>query len=289
MSGRLFPNFCEPISADIAPYIQQAIIDEIHEIYPNVTIVPVGSVGKKPEFNSDIDIAVVCTDINQLREIISCVFDYTDAITIESLYIISIKYPYKINNEIKYVQCDFINVWNVDYTNFRYYCPNYINNESKYKVGQKIMFATMVLNHCNDLKNNGCEENQYGKYIFAPTGLFHRIYDMNKEIYTETFVTTNVQKIVDMCFTDGDKSHFNSVETLWEAIHSDKYKYPEEVKSLERNFFVNCWRKGWENIVPEDFKLQYWSNEEIWNIINKQQHINKINNIFAKVADMENK
>ena len=289
MGGRIFNGICEPISADIAIYIQQAIIDEIHDIYPNITIIPVGSVGKKSDFNSDIDIAIICKDINQLRDIIMSVFDYTESITMESLYIISIKYPYKIENKIKYVQCDFINVWDIEYTKFRYYCPNYINNESKYKVGQKIMFATMVINHCNDLKQQNCNTNQYGKYLFTPTGLFHRIYDIDKMIYTDTFVTTNVQEIVSMCFNDNDASHFNSIETLWEAIHSDKYKYPEEVKSLEKNFFVNCWRKGWENIVPEDFELQYWSNEEIWELINKQSKINKINNIFCKLANMENK
>lgn len=289
MGGRIFNGICEPVSANIAPYIQQAIIEEIHDIYPNLTIIPVGSVGKKSDFNSDIDIAVICKDIDQLQDIITSVFDYTESITMESLYIISIKYPYKIEEEIKYVQCDFINVWDTEYTKFRYYCPNYINNESKYKVGQKIMFATMVINHCNDLKKQNCNTNQQGKFIFAPTGLFHRIYDTNKMIYTDIFITTSVQKIVSMCFNDNDPSHFNSIETLWEAIHSDKYKYPEEVKSLERNFFVNCWRKGWESIVPEDFELQYWSNEEIWEIINKHKRSNKINNIFAKLSDMENK
>ena len=47
MGGRIFNGICEPISADIATYIQQAIIDEIHDIYHNITIIPVGSVGKK--------------------------------------------------------------------------------------------------------------------------------------------------------------------------------------------------------------------------------------------------
>ena len=28
------------------------------------------------------------------------------------------------------------------------------------------------------------------------------------------------------------------------------------------------------NIVPEDFKLKYWTNEQIWNAIHKQSNIN---------------
>jgi hypothetical protein len=92
-----------------------------------------------------------------------------------------------------------------------------------------------------------------------------------------------------MCFSDSNRNHFNSVETLWEAIHSDIFKYPDEVKSIEKNFFVNCWRKGWVNIVPENFKLQYWTNEELWYFMNKQDKINKINHSIAKIVDMENK
>ena len=68
---------------------------------------------------------------------------------IESFYIVSIKYPYKINDEnIKFVSCDFIQVIDENYTKFRYECPDYTKNESNYKTGMKIMFASMILNHC---------------------------------------------------------------------------------------------------------------------------------------------
>ena len=73
MSGQLFYNICDKIDAKIAPFIQQAIIKEILDVYPNLIIIPIGSVGKKSDFNSDIDIAIVTKDINQLKEIISSV------------------------------------------------------------------------------------------------------------------------------------------------------------------------------------------------------------------------
>lgn len=291
MSGRLFDN-AEPISSLIAPAIQSNIINEIKEIFPDLICIPIGSVGKRcdNDFNGDIDIAIKCKDVETLRHIIDNVFYYIeDTIVTESLYIVSIKYPYSIDGKtIKYVQVDFMNVWDEDYTRFRYYCPDYRKNESNYKVGQKIMFASMLLNHVKE-KYDGLNDKHLVKFDFRPTGLFRYWYDVKCNLLHEQFVTIDVAKIVNMCFSDGNKNHFNSVETLWEAIHSDIFKYPNEVKSIEKNFFINCWRKGWVNIVPENFKLQYWTNEELWYFMNKQDKINKINRSIAKIANMENK
>ena len=68
----------------------------------------------------------------------------------------------------------------------------------------------------------------------------------------------NVDEIVNMVFDDGDRSHFNSAETLWEGIHSEHYKYPEEVKILEARLMINSYRKGWKEIIDSgDFKMKY--------------------------------
>lgn len=283
MSGKLFKNKCTPIQTKLAPIVQQYIIDILHSIYPKLVCLPIGSVGKKniDDYNSDIDIAIQCKDIETLQKIISSVFETDSIITIESLYIVSIAYPYKFADEpTKYVQCDFILMWDKAYTAFRYYCPNYINNESKYKVGAKIMFANMILNHTKE-KNENLDKDYYiGQFDFRPTALYKFIFDTKNVKYLEEFITTNPIDIAKICFKDGDTKHFNSVETLWDAIHSNIFKYPDEVKSIEKNWFVNCWRKGWTSIVPEDFKLSYWTNEEIWKYINKQKQINTINQMF---------
>jgi len=204
-----------------------------------------------------------------------------DYVKVESYYIISIAYPYQINGEenIRYVQCDFILMWDEEYTKFRYYCPNYINNESEYKTGAKIMFANMILNHTAE-RYNGIDNGMTAKFDFRPNALYRFVCDIKNKRYYDEFITTSVNKIVNMCFTDGDRSHFNTVETLWESIHSNVFTAPEEVRSIEKNWFINCWRKGWTSIVPENFKLQYWTNEEIWSFIHKQETINKINQLF---------
>ena len=286
MSGRVkFKHKCEPILSEIAPQVQQQIINELKKEYKDIIYIPLGSVGKKPidEYNGDIDIAIKCQTIEELEQIINTTFYYLDSIKMESYYIVSVPFPYQINGEkeIKYVQCDFMLMWDEEYTKFRYYCPNYINKESNYKTGAKIMFANMILNH-TPARYDNIHEGFSAKFDFRPTALYRYIYDLTKMQYCEEYITTDINKIAKMCFTDGDITHFNTVESLWKAIHSDIFVNPNEVKSIEKNWFVNCWRKGWTSIVPENFELQYWTNEEIWAFIKKQDKINKINQIFDR-------
>lgn len=278
MSNHIF-NETEKIPALIAPKIQKEIIDRILDKFPELGILPIGSVGKKKDndFNGDIDIAILCHDIEELKWMIKKVFYDLDSYTIESYYIISIKYPYEYNGETKYVQCDFMIMWNPEYTAFRYYCPDYRKDESKYKVGAKIMFANMILNHCDE-KNKNLPNGYVGKFDFRPTALFRYVYDLNNFVYKEEFITDNPKEIASYVFYDGDVHHFDSVETLWNAVHdSHVFKNIEQTPIIEQNFFRNCFRKGWTSIIPEDFKLEYNSIEDIYKIINRQKLINKIN------------
>lgn len=283
MSGRIFPNKCKPILGEIAPLVQQQILDELYKTHKDLVCIPLGSVGRilPNEYNGDIDIAVKCKTLEQLEYIVNSTFYYLDQVKIESYYVVSIAFPYQINgeDEINYVQCDFIMMWDEEYTKFRYYCPNYLNHESFYKTGAKIMFANMILNHV-PARYKDVPKGMSAKFDFRPTALYRYIYDIENLRYTEEYITSDVDRIVRMCFTDGDRKHFNSVESIWSAIHSNIFINPKEVKSIEKNWFVNCWKKGWTSIVPEDFELQYWKNYEIWKYINKQAKINKINNLF---------
>lgn len=269
----------EPIHAEIAPIVQESIINEMLEKYPELEILPIGSVGKKGEgqFNSDIDLAIRIKDAESLKLLIEDIFDYIPVVTVESLYIVSIPYPYEFKNELKYVQCDFMIMWDREYTAFRYKCPDYSKNESNYKVGAKIMFANMLLNHCLEEKNKNLTEGQFGKFDFRPTALYRFIFDINRSKWKEEFITTNPTEIAGYAFKDSDISHFDTVESLWKEVHSDNFKYPDEVKIIEKNWFVNCRRKGWTSIIPEDFELQYWTNDEILEFVNEQKMVNKIN------------
>ena len=140
----------------------------------------------------------------------------------------------------------------------------------------------MILNHVAGIRKDIIDKQYIVKADFTPIGLYRYIIDKENSRYREEFITTDVNKICAMCFTDADPKHFNSVESLWDAIHSPIFADPNEVKTIERNWFINCWRKGWASIVPEDFKIQYWTNDQIWGFINQQKMINNVNRIFTQ-------
>ena len=239
--------------------------------YPELEYCCIGSVGKKKlgDYNGDIDIAVKAEDIDELEKMIYKVFSYTESVSSKSYFIISIAYPYKDildDDKMKFAAVDFMLMKDKEYTQFRYYCPDYRKDESKYKVGMKIMWASTILNHTKErLDGVDLSNNEMGTLKFVPTGLYQTIFNKDTfEVISSRFITTNVDKIVNMVFNDGDRSHFNSVETLWEAIHSPCYKYPEEVKILEARLMINSYRKGWGDMInSRNFDMQYWTDAEI--------------------------
>lgn len=284
MSGKLFQldeQPAEKISASIAPGVQDMIMDDILAVYPDITLIGLGSVGKKPddEFNGDIDIGVTADSIEQLEEMMRNVFGDYAIVSSKTFYIVSCKYPYIYKEEpVKYVAVDFILVKDIDYTLFRYYCPDYRKKESKYKVGAKIMFASTILNHCNTV-DEGMPEGYHGQYDFSPVGLYkYTINNTNIRDYKKELVTLDVDTIVRIAFKTRGREVFNSVETLWEGIHSDDFKFPEKVKAIEANFFVASYRKCWEEQVKcEDFKLDHWTVDEINELLKRHSYYRRLN------------
>lgn len=273
MSGHIFKQITEPIEADIAVQIQSEIINKITEEYPDVICMRLGSVGHKTTASGDIDIGVKAATVNDLYNIILKVFGYTNTVKYESLYIVSIAYPYKDrNNNEKYVQCDFIQVVDEEYTRFRYYCPDYTKNESQYKVGHRIMFLNMILNHCYKEKYEGVPDTEYVKFDFSPIGLYRDISERSNILnyLRSDFLTTDVNRIMSMMAHISNREQFNTVESLWEFIHSDNFKYRDkETPRMEISFFTNCFLKGWTHVNPEDFKLQYVTLDDIYLAMNK--------------------
>lgn len=288
MSGRLFrigESKSEPIKSEMAPLVQQLVIKELLNVYPDLEFCCIGSVGKKKdgEFNGDIDIAIKTDSVEELETMIKKVFYYLDTVTSRSYYIVSVKWPYcdiLDNMAPKFVTVDFMVMRDKEYTEFRYYCPDYRKDESKYKVGVKIMWANTILNHCKErLDGVNIENDEMGMLRFVPDGLWQTVFSTKDfHVISKNFITTDVDKIVNMVFDDGKRDWFNSVETLWEGIHSNHFRYPEEVKILERNLMVNSYRKSWnEKIDPHDFDFKYWDVDDIIKECKKYEFEKRIN------------
>lgn len=258
MSSNLFKN-TEKIIAIDAIKVQNEIIKKLSNYTNMDNIIKIGSIGKhnNTHYHGDIDIAIKCQDFKELTDIIYKAFPihnyvhYTNSS--KNLYLHSIQYEYiNFNNEAKYVQVDFMVSTNIEYTKFRYYCPNYTKEQTKYKVYARILLLTVILNNCDNYT-----------YSLSPLGLYNK----QTKIYT-----TDVNTIMNMMFnSDVTLNDMSTVEKLWDILHSDKFKHHENLKKIERAFFVVAYSKPWEelNIHPKDFKLTYWTNEEITDISNE--------------------
>lgn len=287
---KVFRHETEPISAKIALSVQNDICERILNKYPDVELLKIGSVGHKrdDDTHSDIDIAIKCDTIEHLYDMISSVFG-DELATLETLYIVSYCHEYVDifdDYKTKYVQCDFMLSHDIEYTRFRYDCPDYKNDESNYKVGHKIMFMNMILNHCDE-KNEGCDDTCYGKYDFSPIGLYRNIITKTGyQLVDREFVTTDVETIMHIPFNDEiTYDDFISVETLWNALHTDKFKYPDELKIIELNLFKNSYRKGWTHINPHDFKCVHWTEEEINEFLKTYEIEHVLNNMLINNSE----
>ena len=279
MSGKLFEIAVEPIEQKYAAREQQKIIDMLND--NGYHAIGIGSVGHKNEPSGDLDIAVQSNTIEELEQIVRTTFSSVESVTVESIYIISIIHKYMTDdNEEKLVQVDFMQMVDEEYTKFRYWCPDYTNGESKYKVGHKIMLMNTILNHCVDERFKGIESPYYAKFEYSPIGLYREIANFEDFTTKLEFVTTDVSTIMNMCSNKSSFDDFKTVESLWEFIHSDRFKYTDEVRTIELSFFRNCDLKGWTWIKPEDFKLQYFTADDVNALLLFQKNLSSINRIL---------
>lgn len=283
MGGNLFRDKCTPITLEDANIVVDEIITKIKEKYPDEVILPVGSAGYK-EFSSDLDIAVLSSSIDNLKKIITSVFG-DDIYIAESLYIVSIPYKYNSNGKEKYVSIDFIQMVNVDYTYFRYKSPNYLKGESKYKVCTKIMLVGDLL-RVSPSRRFELEKNQEAWMDYSPIGLYRYVYETTGDsgLYYKQFISLDVDEIMRMIFKEPKREWFDTVESLWEALHMQEVISQDMVKEIEISFFVNCYRKTWEaQVNPKDFRLTYWTLEEVYSEMEKQLPIRVANQYLDKL------
>ena len=266
MSGNIFNN-TEKIIATDAIKIQNEIIEKLSHYIDRTNIIKIGSIGKhtNDHYHGDIDLAIKCNNFNELSDIVYKAFPDDKYIhyinSSKNLYLHSIQYEYiNFNNEIKYVQVDFILSTNIDYTKFRYFCPDYTKENTKYKVYARILLLSIILNNCDT-----------NTYSLTPIGLYNK--------HTKLYIT-NVNDIMNMMFnSDININDISTVEKIWNIIHSDKFKHSEYLKNIEKAFFIVSYSQPWEelNIYPEDFTLTYWTNEDINSICRQLDDINNIN------------
>lgn len=244
-----------PIPANMSMGIYREIEDKLIDTNSSLKghMGVLGSVGKKKtgDFNGDIDIAVEF-DRGQFENVLKKAFPDAEYAKSSLPNIISINYPYDYNGTIMYAQVDFMIVEDIEWAMFIYNSPDYTKNESQYKAALRnhlisIMVSEIPVEEQPQVNDNGDVETKWKHSLNFAFGVTKQFLDYRgkngllknpkriKEM--EQIITKNKKDFINLLFDGGNDSDFNSLESIWKALHN-KYKYPQKIKDIEERFFT---------------------------------------------------
>ena len=244
-----------PIPSHLALPMYEEIKSKLILIQKDLTdkIAVLGSVGKKKlgDFNGDIDIAVEY-DRSKFEDILKKAIPNAEYAKSSMPNIISINYPFEYQEVTQYGQVDFMIVDDLEWAEFIYSSPNFIEDESRYKAALRnhllsIMISEIPVDEQPQYNDAGEIETKWKYSLNFAFGVTKQLLDYRgkngllknpkklKEF--EQIITKNKKAFIDLLFEKGDDSDFKSLETVWKALHS-KYKYRGKIKDIEYRFFV---------------------------------------------------
>lgn len=240
---------CERIPSEVAMKLYTDIVDRIHSKYRNIETRVLGSVGKKRagDTNGDIDIAIKMDSKEDLKRIVDELFPECE----QSMqgFGISIGYKYDYKGQQKIGQVDFMLQDDLDWAEFYYHSPNYIENESQFKGAIRTNFLSIIVTSVPTEEDPEMDGDQYvtrWKYTSNSSGIWKQFLDYRgkkgllknpkkiKEL--EKLITKNKEELAQMLFHKPNIKDFNSAETLWKAVHSNNFKYPQMLPQIEERF-----------------------------------------------------
>lgn len=244
-----------PIPSHLALPMYEEIKSKLILIQKDLTnkIAVLGSVGKKKlgDFNGDIDIAVEY-DRSKFEDVLKKAIPDAEYAKSSMPNIISINYPFDNQGVTQYGQVDFMIVSDLEWAEFIYSSPNFIEDESRYKAALRnhllsIMISEIPVDEQPQYNDAGEIETKWKYSLNFAFGVTKQLLDYRgkngllknpkklKEF--EQVITKNKKAFIDLLFEKGDDSDFKSLETVWKALHS-KYKYRGKIKDIENRFFV---------------------------------------------------
>ena len=287
----------DKIPAEIAPILYKEIEDKVKEAYPDVDMAALGSLGKKPagQTTGDIDIAITIEGEENIRKLIETLWPGYEIADRSAKGVVSWAYPWKKNGKSGKAQIDFMSTNNMDWTKWRYDSPDYTKGESKYKAAVKDYILRGVLSSIpvKDAKDEFYDDGKPKKkwrHTFTVDGIFKKLeshegkkgYKASADTIINELVTDDPNEVMKFIFPNGySASDFKSAESIWKAIHSDKWTWGDKaLEYAEENFFKNyvylrekkkkdgttvmCSVKGADSIIidPKDFPCTIYKPEE---------------------------
>lgn len=242
------------IPASVGPKIFAEVEAKLEKV-SGYEMAVLGSVGKKadPDTNGDIDIAVLTNDKDHLIDCIEQAFPDCEINTKTGPGIVSIGYPYELPGGNTIVaQVDFMMVDDLEWAEFFYGSPDYTKNESLYKAALRnwlmsITFSCLPVGELPLTDEDGKTLAKW-KYAFSAAGVNKQwleyrsksggfLKSPKKVKEMEQFITKNWKEVLGMVFKNPDKKQFNSVESLWRALHSNEFLHSRAVlDEIEQRF-----------------------------------------------------
>lgn len=277
-----------PIPAYIAPLVYKEIEDKIKNWKSGMKFAPIGSLGKKADdqFTGDIDIAISLSK-DEVIKMVEEIFPDYELNKFTSNKVVSLGYPYDINGKSGIAQIDFMFDMDIEWAKWRFSSPDLKNGESKYKATPKVYLIQHIVS-CIPVKDMETEYFDSGevkrrwRYTFNQEGVFKYLAEyINKQkgknygkpkksadkLFYE-FVTNDPQNVMKFIFGDNevDPKIFNTVEKLWDAIHSDLWPWGDEVlgkveERWDKEYIHGNGMKEYP-VDPEDFKYSVYKPNE---------------------------
>ena len=299
-----------------------SIIDKVDEILSGLGLVRgkdwdmVGSAGKKKaeDTSGDIDISIERSKLEKyfgssdLKILFKELSKYLEELGYDRQKISfdQVSFGLPINDADDIVQVDFELTRSLEWSRFAKYSPDYRKNESKYKGHVRNILMMCIVKYCFKktikritLDDDSVIDGEIETFVIRlADGLYqtrkHRFGKREGTIIKEPklmreydkLITDTPQGFIDLIFNDGTIEDFISFETLYNALMSDRFKFPENIQKILVGFVMSL--DGQKIEIPTEIPQEYVDEaREKERLAKEREEHDTANNIKRKIKHIE--
>ena len=299
-----------------------SIIDKVDEILSGLGLVRgkdwdmVGSAGKKKaeDTSGDIDISIERSKLEKyfgssdLKILFKELSKYLEELGYDRQKISfdQVSFGLPINDADDIVQVDFELTRSLEWSRFAKYSPDYRKDESKYKGHVRNILMMCIVKYCfkKTIKRITLDDDSVidGEIETFVIRLADGLYQTRKHIFGkregtiikepklmheyDKLITDTPQGFIDLIFNDGTIEDFISFETLYNALMSDRFKFPENIQKILVGFVMSLDGQGID--VPTEIPQEYVDQaREKEKLAAEREAYDKANKIKRKIKHIE--
>lgn len=247
----------------------------------------VGSAGKKKDGDTsgDIDICILSNKMmsamnaSDKREMLNNLSDFLNKLgyekTVVALGFNQVSFGLPINGPEDIIQVDFICVRSLVWSKFMQSSPDYRKDESKYKSHCRNVLVMCITKSCFKrttkrvtLEDDTIRDGEIETYVVRLTdGLYKTrrnwfgkkgdtiIKTVNRMHEYDELITDTPQEFIDLLFDGATVEDFNSFETVYSLLVSDKFKFPEKRDKIIVSYVMSLDEQKID--IPSEIEQKY--------------------------------